>query len=152
MKLQKIIMVSALVLFSTSLFAQSMEDLNFINDLGEKKQTTFGDAVKFMVFEMDMNSTSFARDLSILSDKGIATGYTYGKDDILRKGVIARMVARYLKLDDSVFYRLFGTERYAFRACVAAGIMVSDGSERDRVTGDELIEIMRRVSKKKGEE
>jgi hypothetical protein len=68
----------------------------------------------------------------------------------MRKGVAARLLARYLGLTDSLLYDIFGSERYAFRACVAAGIMVADGSEWDAVSGEELLEIMRRVAEISG--
>ena len=41
---------------------------------------------------------------------------------------------------------LLGREGYAFRACVAHGIMDHDGSEWDKISGEELIEIMSKVT------
>ena len=151
MKLHNIVLALVLALASSGLVGQSMGDLNFINDLGDKKHATFGDAVKFMVLETGQNSTSFAADLALLGRKGISKGYESRKEkDPVRKGVLARMVARRLNLGDSLFYRIFGAERYAFRACAAAGIMTSNGSEWDIVSGDELVEIMNQVSGKSG--
>jgi hypothetical protein len=151
MKVRNIVLALALALASSGLMAQSMGDLNFINDLGDKRHAGFGDAVKFMVLEMGRNSTGFAADLALLERRGISGGYEGMKEkDPVRKGVLARMVARRLNLKDSLFYRIFGTERYAFRACAAAGIMISNGSEWDIVSGDELVEIMSQVSARSG--
>jgi len=148
----RLLIISLILLLSSSLFAQGLGSLGFIHELGEKEQATFGDAVKFMVIVMDKRSVNFKRDLRILNKNGITSGYSNNKNTPLRKGAVARMAARYLKLNDSFMYKIFGTERYAFRACVAADIMVQNGSEWDRISGEELIEIMRRVSEKSGGE
>ncbi len=130
--------------------AQDMGSLTFIENLGNKKTATFGDAVSFYMLTLDKNSQGFTQDLRTLKKKGIAAGYNYNKGDALRKGVIARMVARHLNLKDSLWYFIFKTERYAYRACVAAELLPPRGSEWDSISGEELIELMRRVGERSG--
>jgi len=146
------LLLLCIICAGSTLLAQDMGSLAFINDLADKKTATFGDAVKLFVVTLDRNSAGFRQDLNVLKKAGVATGYDIKEKAPLRKGVVARMAARYLKLDDSLWYDLFGTERYAFRACVAAEIMIVDGSEWDTVSGEELIEIMRRVGDRSGGE
>jgi hypothetical protein len=63
------------------------------------------------------------------------------------------MIARYLDLKDLLLYRLFKIERYAYQACVAAEIMEANRSEYDKLSGEELIEIMSTVDEiKRGAE
>ena len=145
---RKILVSTAFIFcFYVSAYSQSMNVLNYINELGDKKQAVFGDIVKLIILDMGERTVSFKSDLSVLNVRNkIAAGYNLGENAPLRKGVAARMIARYLRLNDSLMYNIFGTERYAFRACVAADIMVADGSEWDYVSGEELLEIMRRVA------
>ena len=60
------------------------------------------------------------------------------------------MTAGYLDLCGSLMYMISGAERYAFRACVAEGIMRGDGSENDVISGPELVEVLGRVSEIRG--
>ena len=130
-----------------SAYPQSMSVLNYVNELGNREQASFGDIVKLIVLDMGEKTLGFESDFSVLCARNkIAFGYNLYENTPLRKGVAARLIARYLSLTDSLMYVIFGTERYAFRACVAAGIMIADGSEWDYVSGDELLEIMRRVA------
>ena len=61
------------------------------------------------------------------------------------------MVVRFLKLDDSLLYNITRAKRYAFRLCVSEGIMKFNGSEYDKISGSELIEVVSKVSEKKGD-
>ena len=140
------LLCAGLFLWAASLSAQDMGSIDFIHKVAEKQKTTFSDAVNFYILTLDKQPASFEANLSLLNKEGITTGYDLSGDTTLRRGVLARMVARHLKLSDSAWYNIFGSERYAFRACVAAGIMPANGSEWDKVSGEELIEIMRRVA------
>jgi len=147
----KYIITISLVLISLTAFSQSTNQIDILNRLDVKKQATFGDAVKLFSLQIDNRSGSFAADLAKLKSQGlIKNSYTEGKS--LTKGNIALLTAKYIKLSDNLFYKVFGSERYAFRACVAAGIMKTDSSENDMVTGPQLIEILSKISQYKGEE
>ena len=143
----RLLFICFMICCSTILYSQNMYTLDFINGLDNKQQAVFGDAVKLIVLDMGKQTTNFSRDLAILNEQNnIAAGYTLNENALLRKGTLARLVARYLDLSGSFMYNIFGTERYAYRACVAAGIMTSNGSEWDIVSGEELLEIMRRTA------
>ena len=147
MKLKIFASITLMLCFYASVNPQSMSVLNYVNELGDRKQATFGDIVTLLVLDMGEKTLGFESDLSVLNVRNkIAAGYNLRENAPLRKGAAARLIARYLRLSDSLMYNIFGTERYAYRACVAAGIMIADGSEWDYVGGEELLEIMRRVS------
>jgi len=148
MKKRKVFISAAFIFcFYALAYPQSMVVLNYINELGNKERASFGDIVKLIALDMGEKTLGFESDLSVLNArKKIAGNYNLSENAPLRKGTAARLIARYLRLTDSVMYNIFGTERYAYRACVAADIMIADGSEWDYVSGEELLEIMRRVS------
>lgn len=133
--------------------AQGMGSLTFIENLGNKKAATLGDAVTFYLLTLDKPSQGFKADVKALERLGVLKPGSlaeYGQKKVLRKGVIAGMVARHLKLRNSLWYIVSGFDRYAYRACVDAKIMPPQGSEWDKVSGEELIEIMRRVGERSG--
>lgn len=61
------------------------------------------------------------------------------------------MTAKYLDLKGSFMYNLFGTERYALKACIAEDIMDADSSGSDLMSGADLIEVLGRIALVKGE-
>jgi len=129
--------------------AQDTGSLGFINDLASKKQATFGDAVIFFAVAADQQSKSFKKNFETLKEMALMKNLDYDSGKPLRRGMVALMAARYMKLRDSLLYNIFDTERYAHRACVAAGIMDAATSEWGPVSGDELIEIMSAVTREK---
>lgn len=150
--IQKSIAAIALVLLIISgAGAQNMGSLTFIENLGNRKTTTVSDAVSFYLLTLNKPAQDFENNVKSLIRIGILKeGFLadYSGDDILRKGVIAGMVARHLKLRDSIWYIISGADRYAYRACVADRIIPPKGSEWDTVSGEELIEIMRYVGQR----
>ncbi len=138
-----LLLAAILLLAGFPAAAQDAGSLAFVNQLDDKASATWGDAVRFFVLTMGGQSAGFRKDIQFLNSRGISTNIGLAEGDTLRKGAAALMVARYLKLSDSLWYSIFGTQRYAFRACASAGIMPANGSERDIISGPELIEIMR---------
>jgi hypothetical protein len=143
----KVKILCALLFLAPSLLSQNIKDVTYINQLGEKQNASFGDAVKLCVLSLGNNSQNFIRDRQVLTRLGLLQKLeNYKEDDPLRRGTIALILARHLKLKDSLFYLLFDSERYAFRVCVAHGIMDEYGSESDILSGEELIEIVSRAA------
>ncbi len=118
------------------------QELNYINELSEKKATTFEDAVKMFIYTLGKTPAGFDADVNTLKGARILKGDTYNKEAPLRRGMLALMAARQLKLTGSFLFLIFDTERYAHRACVAADLMDVNSSEWDPLTGDELLGIM----------
>ncbi|MFC1671077.1 hypothetical protein ACFL20_11860 [Spirochaetota bacterium] len=137
-----------ITLIALPLFSQGVGNLQYINDLGNKKIATNGDAVKFFMMAMDKTPGAFKTDVSKLKKLGVLRSTDIDEKSPLRRGVIANMVVRHLKLRDSLLYIIFGTDRYAYRVCAARRIMDYDGSEWDIISGEELIEIMSNVTGK----
>lgn len=144
--MKKITAAMVILLMSLSTFAKPMSEIDFIDSLDSKKVATYGDAVKLFAFQLIGRSNGFNADLSALGS--IVTKKT-GKDEPLKKGEIANMTARYLKLSDSLMYKMTGFNRYAFRVCAAHGIMNEDGSENDIMSGMELLEVFNQISEYK---
>lgn len=143
------VIISFVLFFCISAFAQDLNQLEWLNDLDSKSTATYGDAVKIFAMQTSGRSSSFKADSSLLEKSGIALD-GYSESENLSRGMLAKMTARYLDLGGSLMYMISGAERYAFRACVAEGIMRGDGSENDVISGPELVEILGRVSEIRG--
>ena len=116
--------------------SQDMQQIMFLSELDGKKTATYGDALRMFRFK---TTGSGAYSLKGYSE--------YSK---LTRGMVSLMTARYLKLNDSLMYRIFENERYAYKACMAEKLFSKDGSEHDVMTGPELIELFGKISKYKG--
>ncbi|MDY6968487.1 MAG: hypothetical protein SVR08_07535 [Spirochaetota bacterium] len=131
----------------SSAFSQAPGNITFIHEITNKDIATFGDAVKIFTLIVNNKSESFNKDVEFLIGKGMLEEVEYNKDAPIRKGELSLMIAKYFDLGDSLMYMIFKTPRYAFRTCVANGIMNFQASEWDYIDGGELIEIMYKVSK-----
>ena len=140
------------LLFSLSalLIAQDTSGVAFIDTLTRKSEASMGDAVKMFVMVTGKTSRNFTADSQLLRDAGILDARTYNEGDVLRRGSVAFMAARLLRLDDSLMYNLFGSRRYALTACRAADIMHGEAGEHAVVSGSELIDIMGNVTEAMG--
>ena len=142
------VLLSVFLLSGSFGFAQEAGQINFINDLAGKKEVTFEQAVKFYLYTLGKAPTNFNADVKALKDLKLLKAPAYEKDRPLRRGMLALMIARHLKIKNSLFFLMFDTRRYAHRACVGAKIMDVDTSEFDLMSGDELIETMAAVSER----
>ncbi len=161
--MKKILAVIAILAVALPLYSQKkgrrakkekppeiVADVAYINTVADKPVATVGDGMKLYVLSLGIDGGDFKANMNLLLKAGILKHTDYIETAPLRRGTLARMIARHLKLNDSFFFNLFGTERYAFRACIAEEIMDYDGSEWDKLSGGELLEILRRVSEKTG--
>ncbi len=135
---------------STRSFPQSISNISFINETADKEKATFGDGVRMLMLAIGKKPGTFNENIDALNKDGITTGIDAKEDDPLRKGRLSLMIARQLNLGDSLMYKIFKTERYAFRVCAANGIMSYDGSEWDILSGGELVEIITKISELTG--
>ncbi len=150
------LLIVFLLLATVPLFSQrsrrvdtAIKNVTFVHEISEKDAVSFGDTVRFLVLILGKEPTkTLASDLDILKNAGIRAGLQYAENIPMKKGMLALILADYLKLGDSLFYMIFKTQRYAFTACIANGIMDFDASEYDSVSGGELIEIMSKVSER----
>jgi hypothetical protein len=122
------------------------QEINFINDLAAKKAVTFVDAVTMYMYTLGRAPAGFNADVATLKGMKLLKAKQYDRDKPLRRGMLALMIARHLKLKGSLLYLMFDTRRYAHRACVAEKIMDVSTSEFDKMSGDELLEVMAIVS------
>ncbi len=145
-----VIIISFIILLASQLSAQNIPNIDFINKVSDKEKTTFEDGIHFFMMTAGKRIQSFDENMKVLNREGITSGINFTKDSPLRRGVLAKIIARYLMLGDSLMYFIFGTERYAYRICAANNIMSYDGSEWDTLSGGELVEIMTKVSELTG--
>ncbi|HOT45918.1 MAG TPA: hypothetical protein PLM53_15330 [Spirochaetota bacterium] len=136
--------VALILLFSFG----NAQEINFINALAEKKTVSFEDGVKIYMYTLGKFPAGFDADVAYLKSIKLLKASRYDKDKPLRRGMLALMVARHLKLKSSLFFLIFDTERYAHRACVGEKIMAANTSELDTMSGDELLEVIARVSER----
>lgn len=132
--IKRISLLAAPLLLCMAVYSQDVSFITKMSELDKKVTATYGDAL--LVF----------RELG-----GKEITLNYKDDQPLTRGMAALMTARYLNLNDSLMYNLFGTERYAFQACVAAGLMREDGSENDLMSGTEFLALMSSISARSGE-
>ena len=141
MKFIKVFFINILMLIviSATGISQDIAPLLFINELDGKETATYGDALR--IFRLQVRTIQG-------SESYLLKGYY---DDLpLTKGMISLMVARYLKLIEveprnSLMYNIFGSERYAYRACLADKLFSEFGSENDLMSGGELIELFAKI-------
>lgn len=142
-----VFIVTAIMLLYSQVYSQNMGNITFINDLADKEEVTFEEAITFFVMVTENKTQSYESNLQLLQSRGILSGnISTDKNDPLKRGLLAGMIAEKLELGDSLLYMILPIERYAFRACVAEDIMQVEGSEWDTISGGELIEIMTAVS------
>ena len=137
---------AALILFASQVFSQNTSNITFINEIADKDEASFADGVYFFLLIMGKTPESFDQNIDTLNQEGITAGIELEEDSPLKRGALALMMARHLNLKDSLLFMMLKTERYAYRSCIANGIMHYNGSEWDKISGGELIEIMTRVS------
>lgn len=138
-----IITFTGLALLCSATVTRAADQTGFLIALGEKKQATVEDAVTLYTYLLGKIPGTFKANVDNLKKEAILkASKDYRPDQRLRKGLLAGMIARHLKLKDSLLYLIFGTDRYAHRACIADAIMETEGSEWDPLSGDQLIEIM----------
>jgi hypothetical protein len=146
MKIKIIPVIIILLLISSISFGQNITNITFINEIADKEEATFEDGIRFIMMLTGKNPIAFQENIVKLNNEGITQGIQLAKDSPLRRGVLSLMLARHLNLKDSLFYKIFKTERYAYRACIANDLMHYEGSEWDKLSGGELVEIMTKAS------
>lgn len=125
------VILLASLFISAALFSQSIDK---ISDIDRKVTATYGDAVALFKAETK-------KDVSL----------DYKNDAPLTRGMVALMTAKYLDLKGSFMYNLFGSERYAVKACIAEDLMDADSSENDLMSGAELLEVLGKIAMRAGE-
>lgn len=113
--------------------------------IADKQVAAVEDAVALFMYSTEGKSSGYAKDASILKNKGILPAI-YEPKTPLTKGVLAYMLARHLKINRSLMFNIFNVRRYAVTACVAKGYLPAGSGEFDRVSGTELLEIMGKLS------
>lgn len=141
-----------IIVFAIPAAAQDMGNIAFIADLSAKKEAAFSDAVKFFAMISGKKHANLEQTIKDLQHDKIIAPADAAADGAapLRRGTLAFMAARYLRLGDSLMYAIFKNKRYAVTACAAAGIMPGDTGQWDIITGSELIEVMGKIHEKTG--
>ena len=132
-------------MFTVLAFSQAITSLQFADEISDKKEVTFGEVVKFFALTVQGQSSSFENDLNYLVRNNIAHGIKLKENDIVKMGTLSLMTARALNLKNTLLYNITGAKRYAVRACAAAGLIEEASGVLDKVSGEELIEIMRKI-------
>jgi len=131
--------VFAAMCTSGGLNAQS-GSVALVEKISMKETATNADAVAVFTYQIGKQYTNYNQGIAALKEAGLITGGEYAENAPLKRGFLALLTARYLELSDSLWFALFKSERYAYRACVSAGVMKGEMSEWDFISGPELIE------------
>ncbi len=140
---------AALVFAIMFIFAAAQaQQIQFINDLSAKKTVSFGEAVTMYMYTLGRAPAGFDADVAVLKGMKLLKAKSYDRAAPLRRGMIALVAARHLKLKGSLFFLMFDTQRYAHRACVAEDLMDAGTSEHDTLTGDEFLEVIAKIAER----
>lgn len=142
-----IVTILSVISFARISFSQDITQVTFLSELDNKSTTTYGDAL--IMFKLQSGNSVSAKGKSS-SGKEFYELQGYTEADTLSKGMASLMTARYLDLGGSFMYLILDIERYAYKACIANGIFSPDGSENDKMSGPELIELFSKISDMKG--
>jgi len=167
LKLSAIFVICSFM-FIVSAFSHGVDDANDVNaytwdpnpdrmfsmqladKISEKSEVTFFDTVEFMMLVVHGHYKNFQEDLDFLVRHNIAHGIKLNEKDVVNLGTVSLMCARTLNIKNSLMYNIFGGKRYAVRACAAIGLVPDNSGEYDKVSGEELIEIMRKLASYSG--
>ncbi len=141
------LILTIVFILQSSGHAQGVDSADYVTVLGDKEKATCADAMTIFVYQLGKKPGNYAANQEALRSMGINVT-NRGENEFLRRGEMANMVAQYLKLRNSLFYNIFKTDRYAVKACIAAEIMTQDSSEWDILSGEDLLEIMRKAGEK----
>jgi hypothetical protein len=130
--------------------SDKMSSLQLADKLSESSEVKFNEVVEFMMLAVNGNYRNFRDGLDFLVRNDIAQGIKLSEYDNVNLGTLSLMCARTLKLKNSLFYNIFGSKRYAVRACADIGLIPGTSGEYDKVSGEELIEIMRKLASYEG--
>jgi hypothetical protein len=144
--MRKLLALLIIMLLPSVLVAQGAGNVAIINEIADKPVVTVGDTVTMFVLVMDERNRRFDSNIAMLKGKDIIKDEKLAENDSMRQGQLARMIARYLDLNDSLMYWLIPSNRYAVQACIANRIMSYETGEWDLLSGGELVEIMSKVS------
>lgn len=145
-RMKKILVTCIVTLFILPSSAQNSDTVSWVHELSKKDRVSFEDSVRLFVLQTGVKYSDFSSGVVALRSQGILSDREYTADEPLTRGRLAFMTARYMKLDDSLWYVVFGTERYAYAACVSGGFMKAGRSVSGAVSGPELIELIGIIS------
>jgi hypothetical protein len=122
------------------------DSIEYIQNLARKEKATNADAVRLFVLQTGKTFTSHNDGVSQLVANKLLDDGQYDENEPLRKGLLSLITARYLGLDDSLWFNMTGAGRYAYRMCVSEKLFRTGGSEYEYVSGSELLELMGKIS------
>ncbi len=122
----------------------SMEEITFMDGLSAKKTASAEDFLILVTLRLGKNYENFAASREREIQSGVLQKDQLSQKDAgLTIGQFSRFLAREKKLKDSLFYNIFGWERYAYTAVAAEGYLPYGRSPRETMTGEELLEAYR---------
>lgn len=140
-KLKYIICIAAISMLTLNVFSQQKTQAEFLSELDNKKTATYGDALT--LFKLQSGSKNTTKENVEIKNYSLQN---YDDGAPLTTGMASLMTAKYLDLRGSFLYMVFGTERYAYKACISSNLLNQNGSENDKMSGPELIELFSRIS------
>ena len=121
-------------------------DPQYLQEVVGRQAISFGDTLKtvMILVRLDEKLPDFVSQKKFLNERGLLPKGLLEKPAtaVIRRGELAYVLFKVLKLKGGIKARLFGTyERFAMEELIYQGIM-RPGHRRDLVTGQELLVMM----------
>lgn len=135
-------------LYSFTLYGiPDVQMMRYIDKIEKKRSVTMDDGLLLITYMINKKAPkNFKQRLTLIKkQKLLPDDYEVKPGDRFTRGHLAMIIARYLNLKGSILYYFFPNRRYSYRLLVYHGLMIPNKSEFDNLSGEEFIEIIRRV-------
>lgn len=142
-----IILLLALSSYTPSTFSY---DIDYFNTVIGEKAVKFADGLETIatLLQIEQQYPDFIAQRKFLEKTGILSPKWKSRspDDILRRGELAYMLVKMLRLKGGLKARILGmNQRFAMEELIYEGIM-REGHQRDLITGQELVYVATSVA------
>jgi len=124
-----------------------------LDEIADKSKVTLDDALFMILLIKEKNQIAykgnFKQRLAAVEKLELLPKNFKGQEtQNLRRGQLAMMLTRLLKLKGSILYNMFPGERYSYKLCAYHELMPQKKSEWESLSGDELLEVIRKTMDK----
>lgn len=121
----------------------------FMHNLASATRVSNGEALhalSLLAFDEDPTTNYVDRVERAKAAGWLDPNFDSPAEEVTSKGMIADCLVRMLRIDDSIMLKAFGpTPRYALRELVALGVMPSESSAQQAISGAEFVGVLGRA-------
>ena len=138
-----------LLVISTLGAQQPIVDNDSISEVAEAKEVNWGAFISLLseiLEETEPSGRSFSSRIETLQQKEIIpANWALTESESLTRGQLSYVLVKVYKLKGSFMNSFFPSGRYSYQLLADKGIMPPRRSENDRLSGDEVLEAIRRL-------